>query len=152
MIFSRCLELAPATGLTSSSRSELLSANATAVLDPVLIAMASTCNSVKIRTLPQLLGAGRVATYRKGEKTRCTQPVKKTETFEDTCTNCGAVQARVDAKRARLPAPFDLTDVETRLEQTDDVAVLDVDRVSRWHFRQARHGEDLSADRHHEFG
>src|SRR5215510_8453657 len=48
MIFSRCLALAPATGLTSSSRSERLSANATAVLDPVLVAMASTCNSMKI--------------------------------------------------------------------------------------------------------
>src|SRR5450759_46133 len=39
------------------------------------------------------------------------------------------------------------------LEQPDDLPIgADVDRVGRRHFRQARHGHDLAADRHHELG
>src|SRR5262245_38654866 len=37
-------------------------------------------------------------------------------------------------------------------EQADDLAVLDVDGVRGGDFWQARHGHDLTADRHHELG
>ena len=44
-------------------------------------------------------------------------------------------------------------DERRRLEQPDDLAVgADVDRIGRRHLRQARHGHDLTADRHDELG
>src|SRR6185437_16850154 len=55
-------------------------------------------------------------------------------------------------KKARLMARLLRLAGRAGSEQADDLAILDVDGVGRRRFRQTRHGHDLTADRHDEFG
>src|SRR3546814_3059511 len=67
---------------------------------------------------------------------------------------CGGPEQRPVTWLRLLPYPLAIAVTKSRRSEQalDEAVVVELDAVRRGHARQARHGHDLAADRHHEAG